>query len=176
VVHNRTQVRSNIHSIMISGAGGVMTTFIDAARRVRPAERAAAGRRVGDPVAMPRPRNGVRPAPGRVVFSAPGARPERAVAACGRARRSGEWLWLTSVAIFTCLIVMLVGLFGLGDAPGTGGTAVVEVHAGDTLWDIAARVAPDSDPRAVVGQIVELNELDENVVQAGRLLLVPIGG
>lgn len=158
-------------------AGGAMTTFIDAARRTRPAERAGAGRRVGDPGAMPRPRDGImRPVPGRVVFRAPGAPPEGAVAACGLARRRGEWLWLTSVAIFTFLIVMLVGLFGHGDAPRTGGTAVVEVHAGDTLWDIAGRVAPDSDPRAVVDQTVELNGLDENVTQAGRLLLVPIDG
>ncbi|MGP4017294.1 LysM peptidoglycan-binding domain-containing protein [Saccharopolyspora sp. 5N708] len=152
-----------------------MTTFIDAARRARPAEReVAARRRVGDPVAMPRPREGARRAPGRVIARGSGVRAGE-VAACGRARRSGEWLWLTSVAIFTFLIVMLVGLFGLGDAPLPGDTAVVEVHAGDTLWEIAGRVAPEHDPRAVVARIVELNGLDEPAVEAGRLLQVPIG-
>ncbi|QIZ39691.1 LysM peptidoglycan-binding domain-containing protein [Saccharopolyspora sp. ASAGF58] len=70
---------------------------------------------------------------------------------------------------------MLMGLFGLGDAPVTGGTAVVEVHGGDTLWGIADRVAPGRDPRAVVAKIVELNELDATAVEAGRLLRVPVG-
>ncbi|MEV0697635.1 LysM peptidoglycan-binding domain-containing protein [Saccharopolyspora sp. NPDC050389] len=153
-----------------------MTTFIDAARRARPVDREVADRRrLGESVAVPRPRRGIRRAPGRVVFHAPGARTEESVAACDRARRSGEWIWLTSVAIFTFLIVMLVGLFGLGDAPVAGGNAVVEVHAGDTLWGIAGRVAPDSDPRAVVAKIVELNGLDEVAVESGRLLLVPLG-
>ncbi|MGW5641912.1 LysM peptidoglycan-binding domain-containing protein [Saccharopolyspora sp. NPDC003752] len=153
-----------------------MTTFIDAARRARPVEREVAdGRQVGESVAAPRLRHGVRRAPGRVVFRAPDAPAEESVAACGRARRSGEWLWLTSVAIFTFLIVMLVGLFGLGDAPVAGGDAVVEVHAGDTLWGIAGRVAPGSDPRAMVAKIVELNGLDEAALEAGRLLVVPVG-
>ncbi|MEV5535469.1 LysM peptidoglycan-binding domain-containing protein [Saccharopolyspora shandongensis] len=153
-----------------------MATFIDAARRARPVEREVAGRRqVGESVAVPRPRHGVRRAPGRVVFRAQGVPAEEPVAACGRARRSGEWLWLTSVAIFTFLIVMLVGFFGIGDAPVAGGNAVVEVHVGDTLWGIARRVAPDSDPHAVVAKIVELNGLDEAVLETGRLLVVPAG-
>ncbi|MCI2421861.1 LysM peptidoglycan-binding domain-containing protein [Saccharopolyspora sp. K220] len=153
-----------------------MTTFIDAAGLARPAEREVAARRpVGDPVAMPRPSGGMRRTSGRIISRGSGVRARQAVAGCGRARRSGEWLWLTSVGIFTFLIVMLVGLFGLGDAPVSGGTAVVEVHAGDTLWEIAGRVAPDSDPRAVVARIVELNGLDKTAVEAGRLLLVPSG-
>ncbi|MBB5156273.1 LysM peptidoglycan-binding domain-containing protein [Saccharopolyspora phatthalungensis] len=153
-----------------------MTTFIDAARRTRPAGREVAGRPLGEPVAMPRPHDRVQRASGRVVSRASGLRPAESVAACGRARRGGEWLWLASVAIFTFLIVMLVGIFGLGDAPVASGTAVVEVRAGDTLSGIAGRVAPDSDPRAVVARIVELNELDAPVAEAGRLLLVPIRG
>ncbi|MGI8311238.1 LysM peptidoglycan-binding domain-containing protein [Saccharopolyspora hattusasensis] len=153
-----------------------MTTFIDAARRARPAEREVVERRrVGDAVAVSRPCGGAQRVPGRVIFRAPGASVEGSVAACDRARRRGEWLCLASVAIFTFLIVMLMGLFGLGDAPVTGGTAVVEVHAGDTLWGIADRVAPGPDPRAVVAKIVELNELDATAVEARRLLRVPVG-
>ncbi|MGW3472178.1 LysM peptidoglycan-binding domain-containing protein [Saccharopolyspora sp. NPDC000995] len=153
-----------------------MTTFIDAARRARPAGREVVERRrVGDTVEVPQSRDGAKRVPGRVIFRAPGASAEESVAACDRARRRGEWLWLTSVAIFTSLIVMLVGLFGLGDSPVTGGTAVVEVRAGDTSWGIADWVVPDSDPRAVVAKIVELNELDATAVEAGRLLRVPVG-
>ncbi|PKW15216.1 LysM peptidoglycan-binding domain-containing protein [Saccharopolyspora spinosa] len=153
-----------------------MTTYIDATRRARPAEREVVERRrVGDAVLVSRPRDDAQRVPGRVIFRATGASAAGSVAACDRARRRGEWLWLTSVAIFTFLIVMLVGLFGLGDAPVTGGTAVVEVHAGDTLWRIADRVAPDRDPRAVVAKIIELNDLDAAAVEAGRLLRVPVG-
>ncbi|MER7077328.1 LysM peptidoglycan-binding domain-containing protein, partial [Saccharopolyspora kobensis] len=93
-----------------------------------------------------------------------------------RTGRSGEWLWLTSVAIFTFLIVMLVGLFGVRDAPMAGGTALVEVLPGDTLWGIADRVAPNSDPRAVVARIAELNGPDAASAPAGHLLLVPVSG
>ncbi|WP_246155401.1 LysM peptidoglycan-binding domain-containing protein [Saccharopolyspora hirsuta] len=149
-----------------------MTTFIDAAGRTRQVERRSAARRAAEPVEMIRPRGGGRRVPGRVVPRA--AQPT--AAACDRARRSGEWLWLTSVAIFTFLIVMLVGLFGFRDAPMTGGTTLIEVRAGDTLWGIADRVAPDSDPRAVVARIAELNGLDAATVETGRLLVVPVSG
>ncbi|MDA3649622.1 LysM peptidoglycan-binding domain-containing protein [Saccharopolyspora indica] len=145
-----------------------MTTFIDAAGRTRQVERrSAARRRVDDPAEVSRPRDGEQ----RLVSGA-AARPAARV----RARRSGEWLWLTSVAIFTFLIVMLVGLFGVRDAPTTSGTALVEVRPGDTLWGIADRVAPNSDPRAVVARIAELNGLDATSVRTGRLLVVPVSG
>ncbi|RKT82401.1 LysM domain-containing protein [Saccharopolyspora antimicrobica] len=146
-----------------------MTTFIDAAGRTRQAERrSAARRRVDDPAEVVRPRDGEK----RLV----GEGAAQPAAARVRARRSGEWLWLTSVAIFTFLIVMLVGLFGVRDAPMTGGTALVEVRPGDTLWGIADRVAPNSDPREVVTRIAELNGLDAASVPTGRLLLVPVPG
>ncbi|MDA3625447.1 LysM peptidoglycan-binding domain-containing protein [Saccharopolyspora oryzae] len=150
-----------------------MTTFIDAAGRTRQVERrSAARRRTAEPAAVIRPREGEVQAAGRVVPRA--VRP--ASVAYDRAGRSGEWIWLTSVAIFTFLIVMLVGLFGFRDAPMAGGTTLVEVHSGDTLWGIADRVAPGGDPQAVVARIVELNELDTTAVEAGRLLVVPVSG
>ncbi|MGW1678664.1 LysM peptidoglycan-binding domain-containing protein [Saccharopolyspora sp. NPDC002376] len=148
-----------------------MTTFIDAAGRTRQVERrSAARRRTTDPVVVIRPRDGEVQAACRVASRA--AQP--AADAYDRARRSGEWIWLTSVAIFTFLIVMLVGLFGFRDALMAGGTTLVEVRAGDTLWGIADQVAPAGDPRAVVTRIVELNGLDTTAVEAGRLLVVPV--
>ncbi|WP_233576373.1 LysM peptidoglycan-binding domain-containing protein [Saccharopolyspora rhizosphaerae] len=81
---------------------------------------------------------------------------------------------LGGVAASTFLVVVLVGLFGAGDAPVTGGTTVVQVHTGDTLWGIATRTAPGEDPRAVVERIVELNGLGAPVAEAGRHLVVPV--
>lgn len=96
---------------------------------------------------------------------------------CARPRvsgRPGEWFWLASVAAISCGFVVLLGLFGVsGGAPGGDGTAVVQVRAGDTLWGVANRVAPDSDPRAVVQRIVELNGLDASSAEVGSHLVVP---
>ncbi|MCA1825237.1 MAG: LysM peptidoglycan-binding domain-containing protein [Mycobacteriales bacterium] len=47
------------------------------------------------------------------------------------------------------------------------------VRQGDTLWQIAQRVAPDNDPRAVVGALRELNGLDASPLRAGQRLVLP---
>jgi len=49
----------------------------------------------------------------------------------------------------------------------------VTVAPGDTLWAIAAREAPDVDPRETIADILELNALDSAAVRAGQVLLVP---
>jgi nucleoid-associated protein YgaU len=78
--------------------------------------------------------------------------------------------------VISCGFVIMVGLFEAGgDVSEAGRTAVVRVHAGDTLWGIANRVDPDADPRAVVHRIVELNGLGAPSVEAGSHLVVPTG-
>ena len=53
-------------------------------------------------------------------------------------------------------------------------TQTVVVAPGQTLWDIAAQVAPEEDPRDVIAEIVELNALaDAGSVRAGQPLHVP---
>jgi hypothetical protein len=47
------------------------------------------------------------------------------------------------------------------------------VQPGETLWAVAKRVAPGHDPRAVIDQIADLNDLDTSALQAGQLLVVP---
>lgn len=49
----------------------------------------------------------------------------------------------------------------------------VTVQPGQSLWLIAQRIAPTSDPRDVVGAIVDLNGLSSSVVQAGQRLAIP---
>ena len=83
------------------------------------------------------------------------------------------------------LLVLLVGLvliaFSLGRVgshadtghAATAPLAQTTVHAGETLWAVAQRVAPGQDPRAVVQRIREINHLDGGVVQAGQQLLLP---
>jgi len=50
----------------------------------------------------------------------------------------------------------------------------ITVAAGESLWDLAAWVAPDEDPREVVGALIELNQLGTAEVQPGQRLAVPL--
>jgi Tfp pilus assembly protein FimV len=54
-------------------------------------------------------------------------------------------------------------------------TVSVTVQPGDSLWAIAGSVAPDRDPRDVVADIVQLNNLDAARVLPGQTLFVPAG-
>jgi LysM domain len=49
----------------------------------------------------------------------------------------------------------------------------VTVEAGETLWAVAARVAPHSDPRIVVADIESFNHLQSANVEPGQQLVIP---
>ncbi|HEY2508479.1 MAG TPA: LysM peptidoglycan-binding domain-containing protein [Streptosporangiaceae bacterium] len=49
----------------------------------------------------------------------------------------------------------------------------VVVRPGQTLWSIAARAEPSADPRLVIQEIMTVNALVGQKVQAGQLLWVP---
>lgn len=53
--------------------------------------------------------------------------------------------------------------------------AVVRVEPGESLQDVAARVAPDAPSRQVVDRIRELNDLRSSNLLAGETLIAPIG-
>lgn len=53
--------------------------------------------------------------------------------------------------------------------------AVVRVEPGESLQDVAARVAPDAPPRQVADRIRELNDLRSSSLVAGETLIAPIG-
>jgi hypothetical protein len=52
-------------------------------------------------------------------------------------------------------------------------TVSVTVQPGESLWAIAGTVAPERDPRDVVADIVQLNNLDAARVRPGQTLFVP---
>jgi LysM repeat protein len=47
------------------------------------------------------------------------------------------------------------------------------VAAGESLWELAAWIAPDADPRQVVSDLVALNQLPSTAVQPGQRLAIP---
>ena len=50
----------------------------------------------------------------------------------------------------------------------------VTVQAGDSLWQLAGEIAPSADPREVISDIVDLNQLGSGVVHPGQSLAIPL--
>jgi Tfp pilus assembly protein FimV len=110
--------------------------------------------------------------------------------AARQVRRSGERRPTVRLTRRGRVVVLLVGLvlalaagvfLGAGsvatERPGTPEPSrVVQVGAGDTLWDIAADAAAatgEDDVRAMVARIARLNALESGMVLAGQRLRVP---
>ena len=71
-------------------------------------------------------------------------------------------------------VVLASGLATAGTEPGAAATAErITVAPGETLWSIAEREAPGTDPRDTVAEILELNHLPSSAVEAGSVLLLP---
>ena len=90
-------------------------------------------------------------------------------------RRGRLVLTLVLLAAFLAGGVMTAGnLASAGTEPGAAATATrVTVAPGDSLWSIAEREAPGTDPRDTVEDILRLNHLDSVAVEAGSVLLLP---
>lgn len=63
------------------------------------------------------------------------------------------------------------GLASTGSADGDRATVIVV--EGDTVWSIAAHVAPHADRRTVVRQIIAANHLHGPHIEPGQRLVVP---
>lgn len=85
------------------------------------------------------------------------------------------------VVVILVVLAAALAVFALQGAPAASSdivhhqrTSTVVVSPGETVWDIARRVAPDADPRAVVAEIEELNSLaDAGSIRVGQPLSVP---
>lgn len=76
-------------------------------------------------------------------------------------------------------ILMMVGSWSADaetQASAAPATGVVVVQAGQSLWEIASAVAPESDPRATITAIRDLNGLGSDAVVPGQALVVPSRG
>ncbi len=49
----------------------------------------------------------------------------------------------------------------------------VTVDEGESLWQVAQEIAPNADPRDVIQQLMQLNQLDSADVFAGVQLAIP---
>ena len=60
-----------------------------------------------------------------------------------------------------------------GNEEGVDSFETVTVGAGESLWSIAVRIAPATDPREVIGELERLNGLEDSAVAAGQTLAIP---
>jgi hypothetical protein len=97
-----------------------------------------------------------------------------------RLTRRGRVALVAVVAVLAFLAVA-VGQAALGafeaaagsDASSSETARTWVVQPGETLWSIAQRVAPDSDPRDTVARIVAMNDFSGSSVVAGEQIYVP---
>ena len=81
------------------------------------------------------------------------------------------------------LTALLLSLVGFLNSPAKAAdstadlaltpTVSVTVQAGESLWAIAGTVAPERDPRDVIADIVQLNNMSAGSVVPGQQLFVP---
>lgn len=146
---------------------------------------------VRDPLGAPAGRDRTVP-PRRPGPSRPAGAPLRyrasgvAISTTAHRKRPVTAATTMGLAVLAGLITLWLGLMAhLGDmvngsAADLSGRvpdrlAVVRVAAGESLQDIAARVAPDAPLRQVVDRIRELNDLDASMPAAGQTLIAPVG-
>lgn len=84
------------------------------------------------------------------------------------------------LAVMVVTFAVVCGLVALGWAVAAQSevpqeASVVRVGAGETVWDVAERVAPRSDVRAVAARIRALNDMSGSAVEPGMPLWVPDG-
>lgn len=89
-------------------------------------------------------------------------------------RRGRLAIFLTVLAVIMAGLLLLAGPATSTSTTHHAPTRSVVVGPGETLWDIAGRVAPGEDPRSVIAEIVQLNALtDAGSVRVGQQLDVP---
>ena len=90
------------------------------------------------------------------------------------------------LAVAAGLITLWLGLVANigqalnGDSAGSAARvpdrlAVIRVEGGESLEDVAHRVAPDAPARQVAERIRELNDLNSPALAAGQTLIAPVG-
>lgn len=94
-----------------------------------------------------------------------------------RLTRRGRAVFATLAAIPLVIAGLMFGL-GAGGAVATQDAATdsltwVTVDGGQSLWDLAAEIAPGEDPREFAAQVAAFNQLDSTVIQPGQELAIP---
>lgn len=92
-----------------------------------------------------------------------------------RMTKRGRAVLLTLVATPVVIAALAFGI-NAGGAVGTSSStplAKITVVGGETLWGVAKQIAPNSDPRDVVADIISVNRLGSADIYPGEQLAIP---
>jgi hypothetical protein len=93
-----------------------------------------------------------------------------------RLTRRGRRVVALLAIIPIALTFLLIGMRGAVATDGTvqSETQSVVVKPGQSLWDVAVAISPNTDPRETIWLIQQLNTMETSEVLAGQALIVPI--
>jgi LysM repeat protein len=92
-----------------------------------------------------------------------------------RMTRRGRAVLLAVVCAPLVAGALFVGI-GSGGATASNSSTpltVVTVSSGETLWQLAGKIAPNSDPRDVISDVMNVNQLTSSDLYPGEQLKVP---
>ncbi|WP_312181512.1 LysM peptidoglycan-binding domain-containing protein [Arthrobacter sp.] len=92
----------------------------------------------------------------------------------GRLLLIGAPIMLGGAALLTFIGFFTAPALAAGGNGELTRTQQVSISSGDSLWSLATEYAPERDPREVVADIMELNNLADAVVPAGAQLYIPV--
>jgi hypothetical protein len=92
-----------------------------------------------------------------------------------RMTRRGRTVLLSLVATPVVIAAIALGINAGGATATSSSTplARITVVGGETLWSVAKQIAPNSDPRDVVADIMSVNSLDSADIYPGEHLSIP---
>lgn len=100
-----------------------------------------------------------------------------------RLTRRGRFVLTTIFAVPLAALVLATALNGgMATASSDVSTGSIEagtfeyvtVQAGQSLWELAESIAPSTDPRDVISDIVRLNQLENSELHPGDQIAIPV--
>ncbi|WP_024356277.1 hypothetical protein [Leucobacter chironomi] len=97
-----------------------------------------------------------------------------------RLTRRGRVVFGSLVTVLVAALLALVATFAAPQALASVSAAdqqqfhYVVVQPGASLWSLATELDPAADPRDLVAEIVQLNQLDGSGIEAGEAIAVPL--
>lgn len=92
-----------------------------------------------------------------------------------RITRRGRLLLTALVSLPILAVSIFLATPGAQAGGDTGVAETYTVLSGESMWDIAEYLAPDTDPRMVIDTLMRVNGLTTTAVQPGQQLVVPPG-